>query len=132
MRAAILLGLAFLAMFCADARGQPRDVDATQPTQTFESDLGGLAHVLGGAHYIRILCAGRGDQIWREKMTALMNLEGPPGTPRRQMMVQEFNAGYREQEARFPGCSPEAQQAENELKAKGARFSQALAARYRD
>ena len=48
------------------------------------------------------------------------------------MMVQEFNAGYREQEERFSQCSSFAEETEKDLRAKGARFSSALAARYRD
>ena len=90
-----------------------------------------FAHVLGGAHYIRILCAGKGDQSWRLQMQKFMDLEGPPGTPRRALMVQEFNEGYREQEQRYSGCSPDAQGAENTLKTQGARYAKALAARYR-
>jgi predicted secreted protein len=61
-----------------------------------------------------------------------MNLEGPPGTPRRVLMSQEFNAGYREQEERFTVCSPDAQASEKTLMAQGARISQALGARHRD
>ncbi len=64
-------------------------------------------------------------------MGKLMDLEGQPGTPRRAIMAQEFNNGYREQEVQFSSCSPAAQAAELALKAKGARYSTALAARYR-
>lgn len=116
--------------FTAPAGAQSAAPSAA-PRPAFERDLAGLAHVLGGAHYIRILCSGKGDQRWREQMQRFMGLEGPPGTPRRALMVAEFNEGYREQEQRYSGCSPDAQNAENDLKTQGARFSQALAARYR-
>ena len=125
--------LAFCALaalaITAPANGQAPS--AAPPRPAFENDLAGLAHVLGGAHYIRVLCAGKGDQKWREQMQQFMNLEGPPGTPRRALMVGEFNEGYRELEQRYSGCTPEAQSAENQLKTQGVRYSQALAARYK-
>lgn len=105
--------------------------DPSVQTDRYDDALGGLSRVLGGAHYLRILCAGRGDQSWRARMGKLMDLEGQPGTPRRALMAQEFNNGYREQEVQFSSCSPAAQAAEVALKAKGARYSTALAARYR-
>jgi uncharacterized protein (TIGR02301 family) len=129
--------LAACVIALAVAAGTPAFAQSGAPSQTprptpnFEADLAGLAHVLGGAHYIRVLCSGKADQRWREQMQKFMNLEGPPGTPRRAVMVQEFNEGYREQEQRYSGCSPDAQAAENQLKAQGGRYSQALAARYR-
>jgi uncharacterized protein (TIGR02301 family) len=137
MRSA-LFALALLMPTFAAAQGpapapQPaRKIDTSQPLQTYDTDLGGLAHVLGGAHYVRILCSGRSDQRWRTQMSQVMNLEGPVGTPRRVLMSQEFNAGYREQEERFPTCSPDAQSAEQSLMAQGARYAQALGARHRD
>jgi uncharacterized protein (TIGR02301 family) len=124
-----LCALAALALAAPSFAQAPPS--AGPPRPAFENDLGGLAHVLGGAHYIRILCSGKADQTWRQQMQKFMDLEGPPGTPRRALMVQEFNEGYREQEQRYSSCSPDAQSAENTLKAQGARFAKALAVRYR-
>ena len=137
---ALFLSLALIAT-AASAEAQssaprppPREVGAggqQQPVENYDDTLGGLSRVLGGAHYLRILCSGRSDQSWRSQMGKLMNLEGPPGTPRRAIMAGEFNNGYREQEVQFSGCSPAATAAEAQLKQRGARLSQALAARYR-
>lgn len=127
-RFALCVFATFAFIAPAGAQAPP---SAGPPRPAFENDLAGLAHVLGGAHYIRILCSGKGDQTWRSQMQKFMDLEGPPGTPRRALMVQEFNEGYREQEQRYSGCTPEAQGAENQLKAQGARFAKGLAARYR-
>jgi len=90
-----------------------------------------LSRVLGGAHYIRILCVGRGDQTWREMMTRLIDLEAPVAGAQRSAMVEAFNAGYRSEEERFPACSPQAEAVEAELKGKGRRLSAALAAPHR-
>lgn len=87
-----------------------------------------LARVLGGAHYLRILCRGRGDQTWRDSMTKLIDLEAPSPGAQRSAMVDAFNAGYRAEEERFPACSPEAEAVEDGLKAKGRRLTAALAA----
>jgi uncharacterized protein (TIGR02301 family) len=136
MRKALSAAFVFLAMpalaQAQSAGPAPRKIEGSAPLQTYETDLGGLSKVLGAAHYIRILCQGRGDQFWRQRMAAVMALEGPPGTPRRVMMSQNFNVGYRETEERFSTCSPEAQAAEGQFKTQGIRYSQALAARYKN
>jgi uncharacterized protein (TIGR02301 family) len=132
MRHLVLIAAALIAAIgAAEAQGNRPPADPTVQVNNYDDALGGLSRVLGGAHYLRILCSGRGDQSWRAQMGRLMDLEGAPGTPRRALMAQEFNNGYREQEVQFSSCSPAAQAAEQGLKAKGARYSTALAARYR-
>lgn len=129
---AVLLALAAFTLAApAGAQAPGPQGPSAAPRPAFENDLAGLAHVLGGAHYIRILCSGKADQTWRQQMQKFMDLEGPPGTPRRALMVAEFNEGYREQEQRYSSCSPDAQGAEGQLKAQGGRYAQSLAARYK-
>ncbi|MGE3867199.1 MAG: TIGR02301 family protein [Hyphomonadaceae bacterium] len=117
-------GLCLAAPAAAQAQGQ-------REPPNYEADLANLSAVLGSSHYIARLCNGRSDQTWRNRMRDFMNLEGPPGTPRRAAMVESFNGGFRDQEERFPQCSPAAQAAAKELRARGARLTAALAARYR-
>jgi uncharacterized protein (TIGR02301 family) len=132
MKTLTAAGLA-LALWASPAHAQaPRDVSSGENPHTYADDLAALSHVLGSAHYIRRLCSGRADQRWREQMRKFMDLEGPPGTPQRSMMVQQFNEGYREQEQRFPACTPDAQAYEATLKTMGARLATGLAARYRN
>lgn len=88
-----------------------------------------LAHVLGGAHYLRVLCVGKSDQSWRQFMTAMIDREGGP---RRSDLVDAFNDGYRDIELRFPVCSPAAQGFEAELKNQGLRLADTLSARHTD
>lgn len=116
----------------ADAQTRAGPLTKEPPTaQTYEARLFELSRVLGGAHYLRILCTGRGDQTWRETMSRLIGLEAPDATARRAGMVDAFNQGYRAEEERFPECSPESQVVEAELKSKGRRLSQGLAAPYK-
>ncbi|MGE3143682.1 MAG: TIGR02301 family protein [Hyphomonadaceae bacterium] len=83
-----------------------------------------LAAVLGGAHYLRITCDGRGDQRWRNYARDLI----ARAPDLRRPLSDAFNDGYRDQAARFPDCSPTAQQVEAELRARGLRIASALSA----
>jgi uncharacterized protein (TIGR02301 family) len=111
---------------------------AAQAPQQRQAPVGGevwyagqlveLANVLGGTHYLRILCEGRGDQRWRDYMQGVISRE----PAHRVALVEGFNRGYREQEARFPVCDSAATQMEAELRATGFRISDGLAARHVD
>ncbi|MES1199413.1 MAG: TIGR02301 family protein [Pseudomonadota bacterium] len=92
----------------------------------YGQQLVALSEVLGGSHYLRILCEGRGDQTWRDYMRGVIQRE-----PRyNAQLVEGFNRGYREQEARFPACDRDAQQMETELRAQGVRIAGALRVRH--
>jgi uncharacterized protein (TIGR02301 family) len=91
----------------------------------YSADLRDLSRVLGGAHYLRILCLGNADQSWRDYMREMLTAEPPRF---RQELAALFNAGYRAEEERFPVCSPQAQTMETELMKKGMRLADWLAA----
>ncbi|MBK8543857.1 MAG: TIGR02301 family protein [Caulobacteraceae bacterium] len=118
------------------AAQQPRRQQQPQrPAQT-EQPAGGeewyrgqlveLSEVLGGAHYLRIVCDGRGDQRWRTYMRGVIEREPQYNA----LLVEGFNRGYRQEEARFPVCDTTTRQMEAELRARGLRISQALRARH--
>ncbi|MBK6703402.1 MAG: TIGR02301 family protein [Hyphomonadaceae bacterium] len=120
----------------AAAQQQPRRQPQPQrPAQT-EQPAGGeewyrgqlveLSEVLGGAHYLRIVCDGRGDQRWRTYMRGVIEREPQYNA----LLVEGFNRGYRQEEARFPVCDTTTRQMEAELRARGLRISQALRARH--
>jgi len=92
----------------------------------YRAQLVELAEVLGGAHYLRIICDGRGDQRWRDFMRGVIQREPNYNA----LLVEAFNRGYRQEEARFPTCDATTRQMEAELRARGVRVSQALAARH--
>lgn len=87
-----------------------------------------LAEVLGGSHYLRVVCEGRGDQRWRDYMRGVIEREPEYNA----LLVEGFNRGYRNEEARFPVCDATTRQMEAELRARGLRVAQALSARNRD
>lgn len=90
-----------------------------------QQQLVDLAEVLGGAHYLRILCAGRGDQRWRDYMRGVIDRE----PSMRRALSDSFNDGYRNEAARFVECDAASRQTEAELRARGLRIAGALSAR---
>jgi len=120
----------------AAAQPQPRrQPQPQQPAQTeqpargedwYRGQLVELSEVLGGAHYLRVICDGRGDQRWRNYMRGVIEREPQYNG----LLVEGFNRGYRQEEARFPVCDATTRQMEAELRARGLRVSQGLSARH--
>ena len=126
------LSLCFAALAAAPAAAQPQAPAAAQSHARGEAwygeQLTELSEVLGGAHYLRILCQGRGDQRWRDYMRGVIDRE----PSYHDGLVEGFNRGYRDQEARFPICDRAASQTEAELRARGLRVAGGLSARHGD
>ena len=128
--AALCAALLLLGPGAGLAQSSPPLTETPQSRRTqYGQELAQLAHVLGGAHYLRVLCVGKSDQSWRLFMVAMLDREGGP---RRTDLVSAFNDGYRDTELRFPGCSPAAQGEETELKNQGMRLADTLSARHAD
>lgn len=109
------------------AQGQaPQAQNQLSGQAWYQQQLSDLATVLGGAHYLRILCQGRGDQRWRDYMQGVINHE----PAQRGVLIANFNSGYRDQETRYPVCDRDAQQSEAELRARGLRIANGLSARH--
>lgn len=132
LRRLTVVGLVAVAI-AAPALAQTRPPPLTETPQSrrtqYADELQQLAQVLGGAHYLRVLCVGKNDQSWRQFMVALIDREGGR---RRTDLVDAFNDGYRDLETNFPACSPAAQSREVELKNQGMRLADTLAARHSD
>lgn len=122
-----LTALAFLALTgVAGAQEQEEGQSRLRGEAWYAEQLSELAEVLGGAHYLRILCDGRGDQRWRDYMRGVIDREPNYNS----QLVEGFNRGYREQESRFQDCDRAAEQMEAELRARGLRVSGGLSARH--
>ncbi len=109
-------------------RPTPGEAAAPRGEEWYRSQLVELSEVLGGSHYLRTLCDGRGDQRWRNSMRGVIDREPEYNA----LLVEGFNRGYRNEEARFPVCDATTRQMEAELRARGVRVAQALSARNRD
>ena len=62
-----------------------------------------LAYVLGRSHGLALVCEGQ-TQTWRARMTRLRELEAAEEGFDRQL-VDGFNAGFVDAQARFPACT---------------------------
>lgn len=131
--AALLATAALPAAAQQPGRRTPPPQTQQQPGQQpargeewYRGQLVELAEVLGGAHYLRIVCDGRGDQRWRDYMRGVIQREPEYNG----VLVEGFNRGYRQEEARFPVCDATTRQMEAELRARGLRISQGLSARH--
>lgn len=89
-----------------------------------------LAETLGEAHAIRSICRGDGDQTWRNYMFSMLSMEGPTGSPRRAALTSAFNRGFRSQQNRSGSCTPEMQQMEAQIAARGRMLAESVAASY--
>jgi len=105
---------------------QPQQAAPARGEEWYRGQLVELAEVLGGAHYLRIVCDGRGDQRWRDYMRGVIQREPEYNG----VLVEGFNRGYRQEEARFPVCDQTTRQMEAELRARGLRIAQGLSARH--
>jgi uncharacterized protein (TIGR02301 family) len=117
------------AMAAAPAYAQREEAAPQAPVQGeewYRNQLVELSEILGGSHYLRIVCDGRGDQRWRDYMRGVIEREPQYNS----QLVEGFNRGYREEEARFPVCDATTRQMEAELRARGLRVSQGLSARH--
>jgi uncharacterized protein (TIGR02301 family) len=112
--------------FAQQQPGQPRPGEPVRGEEWYRSQLVELSEVLGGSHYLRILCDGRGDQRWRDYMRGVIEREPSYNA----LLVEGFNRGYRNEEARFPTCDQTTRQMEAELRARGVRVAQGLRARH--
>ena len=66
-----------------------------------------MARTLGQLHYLRTLCFGPNDQLWRESMARMLDIEAPSDATTQRELTQAFNAGYYLEEGRHESCSPE-------------------------
>lgn len=125
----LLLSVVLLAAAPAMAQTGGNPGAVARPPNTMQNQAQ-LAETLGAMHWLTIVCAGRKDQAWRNRMIEMLELENP-GYRQRQRMVAAFNRGYREQEDQFPKCMQEAVSAQIRLKAQqGQILSNALGEPY--
>ena len=85
-----------------------------------------LAYVLGQAHGIALVCGGQ-TQTWRARMARIRELEAPDAAFDRQL-VEGFNGGFIDAQARFPACTRAARAEWTAVAARGRDLSRVIAA----
>jgi uncharacterized protein (TIGR02301 family) len=77
-----------------------------------------LAYTLGRSHALRQVCAGPGDQYWREKMMQVSQTEAPDADFDSRLK-NAFNSGYASGQTEFPTCTADSRRAEAAAAQKG-------------
>jgi uncharacterized protein (TIGR02301 family) len=67
-----------------------------------------LSELLGALTYLQDLCGGESGQVWRDKMTALMDAE-TQNEVRRERLAGAYNRGFNGYELSYRLCTPNAQ-----------------------
>ncbi|MDZ4692994.1 TIGR02301 family protein [Terricaulis sp.] len=122
----LLLAASLAAPAHAQQGDPPAETTPLRGEEWYRGQLIELSEILGGSHYLRIVCEGRGDQRWREYMRGVIDREPQYNA----LLVDGFNRGYRNEETRFPVCDSTTRQMEAELRARGLRVAQGLSARH--
>lgn len=97
----------------------------TPDRKPYDDRLLRLSEILGAVHYLRELCASNDGQLWRDRMTELMNAEGSSAL-RRARLTRSFNQGYRSYSRTYVTCTPTAQTAISRFIVEGVQISEAL------
>jgi uncharacterized protein (TIGR02301 family) len=98
---------------------------ATPDSKPYDDRLFRLSEILGAVHYLRELCGADEGQLWRERMSELLQSEGTSAL-RKAKLTRSFNKGYQSYSRTYNTCSPSAQNAINRFLAEGASIADTL------
>jgi uncharacterized protein (TIGR02301 family) len=79
-----------------------------EPPPPYEPQLLRLSELLGALTYLQNLCGGQNGQVWRQKMSALMDAE-TQNASRRSRLAGAYNRGFNGYELSYQQCTPNAQ-----------------------
>ncbi len=112
-----------------DAKDQKPEVTGPTLVAPYDVKLMRLSEVLGSIHYLRELCKANEGQIWRTKMTALIDAEQPQPA-RKQQMIARFNRGYGSFNRTYRTCTQSALLAVNRYMKEGVLLASQINSRY--
>ena len=128
---AALVAMAVVVGFAAAPL--PAGAQARPPAERaapYDDQLVRLAEILGAVHYLRNLCGAENeDQVWRDKMQALIDAE-QPSPARRARFVDGFNRGYRGHERTHAACTDASRLLADRFVREGAQIAAQVASRY--
>jgi uncharacterized protein (TIGR02301 family) len=102
---------------------------APETPPPYEPDLLKLAEAMGSIAFLRVLCTGTEEPVWRERMASLIESEGR--TPaRRDTLTATYNRGYRSYALVYRTCTASAEEALVRLAREGESLSRTLAGRF--
>jgi uncharacterized protein (TIGR02301 family) len=124
IRVAFVLG----AVALAAATFAPCAVSAQSASteqRPYDDKLLRLSEILGAVHFLRELCGGNDQMLWRDQMSELINAEASSAL-RRVRLTRAFNSGYRSYSRTYTSCTPTAQGAITRFITEAAEISDAL------
>ena len=135
-----LLRLALMSLCLASpAMAQQRGSQPPQPAQPapqppeplppYNAELMRLSEAMGSIAFLRTLCTGADEPIWRERMAALIESEARTQA-RRDDLAGAYNQGYRAYALTYRTCTESAQEALVRLAREGDQLSRALSGRF--
>lgn len=98
---------------------------AAPDSKPYDDRLFRLSEILGAVHYLRELCGADEGQLWRDRMSELLQTEGTSAL-RKAKLTRSFNKGYQSYSRTYNTCSPSAQNAINRFLAEGATIADTL------
>jgi len=116
---------ALVLLLCAATLATGPARAASPDSKPYDDRLFRLSEILGAVHYLRELCGADEGQIWRKRMSELLQAEGYTAL-RRARLTRSFNKGYRSYSRTYNTCSPSAQSAINRFLTEGAQIADGL------
>jgi len=98
---------------------------AAPESKPYDDRLLRLSEILGAVHYLRELCGSDEGQLWRERMSDLLQSEGTSAL-RKAKLTRSFNKGYQSYSRTYNTCSPSAQNVINRFITEGAAIADTL------
>jgi uncharacterized protein (TIGR02301 family) len=89
----------------ANAPAAPEAPDAAPP---YEPDLLRLSELLGALAYLQDLCSQHDGDVWREKMSALLDAEAKSAV-RKERLAGAYNRGFKDYSVTYRLCTANAQ-----------------------
>jgi uncharacterized protein (TIGR02301 family) len=96
----------------------------------YEDRLLRLAEILGSVQYLRDLCSGESETVWREGMQALLDSETANEPQRREALTAGYNRGFRAFASVYASCTDAARVVEDRYRREGATLVSEIVARY--
>lgn len=115
--------LPVVSFFLAVATAAP--AVAAPDSKPYDDRLFRLSEILGAVHYLRELCGSDEGQLWRERMSDLLQSEGTSAL-RKAKLTRSFNRGYQSYSRTYNTCSPSAQSAIHRFLAEGSTIADTL------